>query len=1167
ATYQWESSPAGLNTWTPIAGASDATYTPATGSITAATDFRCVISCSGVPVAGSPSSALTITVDAPVVSTTTPGSRCGVGTVVLGATGTGSTLNWYASATGGTSLGSGSSFTTPVINSSTTYYVAAASGTSTNQVSNNGVPTVTTSTQNTGLLFTLNTDVTLNSIDVYSSAAGTATVTILNSALTTIYTSPALPISNLGLSTPQTLSLGVSIPAGSDYRILVSNTGNALGYHTGTFPSPLGNGVGTITNGATATGTTTLNYFVYNMNTSVGCESARTPVLATVTSSPAVSLGADVTICSGQTTTLSASSSNDPNYSYVFNTGFNGASYAVNPSSTTSYIVTATDTTTGANAGCSAKDTIIVNVNPVPSTPTITQNPLIVCGNNPVTLVASSTQPGVAQIGAGTGSNSSTGQSPFSGLYEGSNGQYLFTAAELNAQGIYAGQLTSIAFNVTTASTTVSLKDYNIKMGTTSASAITAYTPGLTTVYTASNVTPVAGWNTFNFTTPFNWNGTSNILVEFCHNNDPTGTCSGGSGVCWSSTSTVQSTTTTFNSVIGSYDDNTTPVTTFNPCGNVFDGTPTGNGTISSNRPNIKLGYGATTNFLWSTGGTDDTLIVTPPTGSTTYSVTATNIFGCTASSSITVNAASPAQPYIVTNDTTLCAPNVIDVVVADNGPYSGGYPGSTTFEWFGLGGQIVPATPDLDTIPSSAGSSYYVIVTLPNGCTAISDTAYILTKAVAVVDTITNASCSTPGSIMATVTSGLPPYNYVWSTDMAQTNIIRNVTSSFNKDTLSNLAAGTYYLNVADESGGAGSCNSGVIALVVGGSNPIVISLDAQTNPLCNGTPDGSATISYTGGTAPVSVLWSTSSTSTSIAGLVAGTYTVTVSDNYGCADTLEVNIVEPAVLSATLSSTPESSPGAADGSVTAVVSGGTPGYSIDWYDLIPNYINSGSTLGGLGAGFYQVLIQDVNACQYIDTVEVTVNTNMTLNLTLLIEGMYDGVGGLVPALLNGGVGTSSTECDTIHVELRDQTSPTTVLGSGTVVLGTNGQASLSMPSGVIGATGYIAVFHRNAVETWSDLVTFSATTNYNFTTAASQAYGSNQKEVTPGVWAFYSGDLSPQDGLIDVTDQGLIDNDIFNFVSGYVVTDITGDNLVDVTDQGIVDNNIFNFIGSMHP
>jgi hypothetical protein len=184
-----------------------------------------------------------------------------------------------------------------------------------------------------------------------------------------------------------------------------------------------------------------------------------------------------------------------------------------------------------------------------------------------------------------------------------------------------------------------------------------------------------------------------------------------------------------------------------------------------------------------------------------------------------------------------------------------------------------------------------------------------------------------------------------------------------------------------------------------------------------------------------------------------------------------------------------------------------------------------------------------------------------------MLIEGMYDGAGGLVPALLNSGVGVSSTECDTILVEIRDQVSPTSVLASGTAVLGTNGQASFTFPAAINGATGYIAVFHRNAVQTWSDLVTFSATTNYNFTTAGTQAFSGNQKEVTPGVWAFYSGDITPQDELIDVTDQGLIDNDIFNFVSGYAVTDITGDGLVDVTDQGIVDNNIFNFIGSIHP
>ncbi|MBK9639429.1 MAG: hypothetical protein IPO63_17100 [Bacteroidetes bacterium] len=45
------------------------------------------------------------------------------------------------------------------------------------------------------------------------------------------------------------------------------------------------------------------------------------------------------------------------------------------------------------------------------------------------------------------------------------------------------------------------------------------------------------------------------------------------------------------------------------------------------------------------------------------------------------------------------------------------------------------------------------------------------------------------------------------------------------------------------------------------------------------------------------------------------------------------------------------------------------------------------------------------------------------------------------------------------------------------------------------------------------------------------------------------------------------MMDNDIFNFNSGYVVTDLSGDGVVDITDQAIVDNNITNFVGSIHP
>ncbi|MFN8155127.1 MAG: hypothetical protein U0Y08_12620, partial [Bacteroidia bacterium] len=291
---QWQSAPSSTGPWTTVQTGGLSYTSP---SLTQDTYYQVVVSCSNSSLT---SNQIWVQVSNPTILSSTGATRCGTGTVTLSASSASPTINWYANASGGTALGTGSSFTTPVISNTTTFYVSAASGTTTSQISSNGLPTVTTSTQNTGLLFDLNVPVTLNSIDVYSNAVGTATVTILNSALTTIYTSPAIPISNLGLTSPQTLSLGVTIPAGTGYRILVSNTGNALGYHTGTFPIPLGNGVGTITSGATATGTTTLNYFVYSMNTSVGCESSRIPVIATVTPAPSISLGSDVTICNGQ---------------------------------------------------------------------------------------------------------------------------------------------------------------------------------------------------------------------------------------------------------------------------------------------------------------------------------------------------------------------------------------------------------------------------------------------------------------------------------------------------------------------------------------------------------------------------------------------------------------------------------------------------------------------------------------------------------------------------------------------------------------------------------------------------------------------------------------------------------------------------------------------------
>ena len=73
--------------------------------------------------------AVTATVNTvPTITGTTPDSRCGTGTVTLGATASAGTINWYAATTGGSSLGTGTSYTTPSISSTTTYYVDATSG-------------------------------------------------------------------------------------------------------------------------------------------------------------------------------------------------------------------------------------------------------------------------------------------------------------------------------------------------------------------------------------------------------------------------------------------------------------------------------------------------------------------------------------------------------------------------------------------------------------------------------------------------------------------------------------------------------------------------------------------------------------------------------------------------------------------------------------------------------------------------------------------------------------------------------------------------------------------------------------------------------------------------------------------------------------------------------
>ncbi len=156
----------------------------------------------------------------------------------------------------------------------------------------------------------------------------------------------------------------------------------------------------------------------------------------------------------------------------------------------------------------------------------------------------------------------------------------------------------------------------------------------------------------------------------------------------------------------------------------------------------------------------------------------------------------------------------------------------------------------------------------------------------------------------------------------------------------------------------------------------------------------------------------------------------------------------------------------------------------------------------------------------------------------------------------------------DTIRIQLRETTPPYAVVDTATGYLSPTGTVSVNFPKALNGVNYYIVVRHRNSVETWSksggEMFT-SGALNYDFTTAASQAFGSNMTLVS-GKYSFYTGDVN-QDGFVDAADASLIDNDAFGFVTGYVNTDLNCDSTVDGTDALYASNNAFNFVGAVRP
>ncbi|MCB0637936.1 MAG: gliding motility-associated C-terminal domain-containing protein, partial [Lewinella sp.] len=318
-------------------------------------------------------------------------------------------------------------------------------------------------------------------------------------------------------------------------------------------------------------------------------------------------------------------------------------------------------------------------------------------------------------------------------------------------------------------------------------------------------------------------------------------------------------------------------------------------------------------------------------------------------------------------SDGTVEVQLTLDGVVIDE-------PGSEfTFQWV--------STPlDTNILINQASGPYSVTVTDPSGCTSISSGSMSQPAQLRILANntfITNASCTgvNDGSIDVTATGGTTAdgnYTYAWDSGLGT--IVGSNSSVM-------AGPGMYCVTVTDDNG----C-SFENCYTVGAVKTLSIN-EVITDVSCNGLADGEITIvgNTTGAPAdePYSFAWSPNATSpvntantSEITGLIAGTYSVTMTDASpaGCQAVDTFMVEQPEVLvSSVLDQVNETCVVGNDGQVTIGVTGGTYPYTYTWsHDGMLN----DSIATGLSQGAYTVDIEDANGCTDQEMIDILAPT-----------------------------------------------------------------------------------------------------------------------------------------------------------------------------------------------
>ncbi len=507
------------------------------------------------------------------------------------------------------------------------------------------------------------------------------------------------------------------------------------------------------------------------------------------------------------------------------------------------------------------------------------------------------------------------------------------------------------------------------------------------------------------------------------------------------------------------------------------------NGTNGIAWATITSGTGPFT-YTWTpSGGTNATA---SNLAAGTYTVTTSASSGCPAISTVTITQPLTGVSATATHTNNLCSTGNTGTALGAGAGGTGPY----TYHWSPSGGNAASAS-------NLSSGIFTVTVTDAGGCTDTAMVTITSPPAINLVMGVANGSCSVPtGTAWVTASNGTGPYGYSWTP------------SGGTNSTASNLTAGTYSVTVTDANG----CTA-VNGIAVTASGTLTLT-NYQVNLSCNGSNDGIAGVSITGGTAPFSYTWAPSVGATAtVSNLSAGNYTVTATDGTGCSNTANFTITQPPALVLAMSTTPTNC-GQSVGTAGVSAGGGTGPYTYSWTSAP---VQTTATASNLAGATYTVTVTDAGGCTGTGNITVTVAGGPTPSISAFTNVTCNGLtDGTATATAVGGTGPYTYSWSTVPVQ---NTANATNLGVGTyTVTVTDAGGCTAMTNTAITAPAVIVLTVTgttticNGQSTTISASAVGGTGPYNF--AWSNAFNGASQSVTPGATTTYTCTVTDANG-----------------------------------------------------